>query len=149
MARILALLVICLVAGCVNTRPVEDGTQAPSPPSRAPATPAPSATAPAADLRLDLVADGLVAPVALVTPGGAGAPSFLVDQTGPVLMLRDGRLLDEPWLDLTDRLSRLDPEYDERGLLGLAFHPAFAQNGRVFVYTRRRPRTRTTTMTTS
>jgi glucose/arabinose dehydrogenase len=134
MARILALLVICLVAGCANTRPVEDGTRAPSPPSRAPATPAPSATAHAADLRLDLVADGLVAPVALVTPGGDGAPPFLADQTGPVLMLRDGRLLDEPWLDLTDRLARLDPEYDERGLLGIAFHPAFAQNGRVFAY---------------
>ena len=49
-------------------------------------------------------------------------------------MLRDGRLIDDPYLDLSDRLVRLNPEYDERGLLGLAFHPAFAQNGRLFVY---------------
>jgi glucose/arabinose dehydrogenase len=75
-----------------------------------------------------------VAPVALVSPGGPGDPSFLVDQTGPIRTLRDGQLLDGPWLDLTARLARLDPEYDERGLLALAFHPAYAQNGRFFVF---------------
>ena len=46
-------------------------------------------------------------------------------------MLRDGQLLDDPYLDLSDRLVRLNPEYDERGLLALAFHPAFAENGAV------------------
>ena len=75
-----------------------------------------------------------MAPVGLVTPGGDGAPSFVIDQTGLILMLRDGQLSDDPWLDLTDRIVRLDPEYDERGLLGLAFHPEFARNGRFFVY---------------
>ena len=75
-----------------------------------------------------------MAPVGLVSPGGEGDPSFVVDQTGLVLTLRDGQLLDDPYLDLSDRLVRLDSEYDERGLLGLAFHPAFARNGRLFVY---------------
>ena len=124
--------------GCAGTRPGEDATPPPSAASgaasRAPATPAASLPTAAADIRLDLVADGLVAPLGLVSPGGDGDASFVVDQTGLVRMLRDGQLLDDPYLDLSDRLVRLNPEYDERGLLALAFHPAFAQNGRLFVY---------------
>ena len=55
-----------------------------------------------------------------------------------------------PFLDLRDRVVPLMPDYDERGLLGLAFHPDFATNGRLFVYygapvrTRRSPASRTT-----
>ncbi|HSJ54794.1 MAG TPA: PQQ-dependent sugar dehydrogenase, partial [Anaerolineae bacterium] len=37
-------------------------------------------------------------------------------------------------LDLSDRMVELNPGYDERGLLGLAFHPDYANNGRFFVY---------------
>ena len=99
-----------------------------------PAATAEASTASAADIRLELIADGLVAPVGLVSPGGDGDPSFVFDQTGPIRMLRDSQLLGHLWLDLTDRLARLNPDYDERGLLGLAFHPDYAQNGRFFVY---------------
>ena len=42
-------------------------------------------------------------------------------------------LLPDPFLDLSDRVVDLDPSYDERGLLGLVFHPDFASNGRLFV----------------
>ena len=131
---LVVVLVVTQVA-CAGPQPSEVPAPSPSASSSAPpVTPSTSPSPPAADLHLDPVADGLVAPVGLVTPGGEGDASFVVDQTGPVLVLRDGQLLDEPWLDLTDRLARLDPEYDERGLLGLAFHPEFAENGRVFVY---------------
>jgi glucose/arabinose dehydrogenase len=132
MARVLAVVVIGLVAACADSTATPSVSRpASAPPASAP--PAASASPSAADLRLELVADGVVAPVGLVAPG-EGGPALVIDQTGPILVLRDGQLLDEPWLDLTDRLARLNPEYDERGLLGLAFHPAFAQNGRVFVY---------------
>jgi glucose/arabinose dehydrogenase len=127
-----SVVLVMSVVACAG--PSVDATPTPSVASATPAPQPASPSPPAADLRLELVADGLVAPVGLVTPGGEGGPTLVIDQTGPVLMLRDGQLLDEPWLDLTDRLARLNPEYDERGLLGLAFHPAFAQNGRVFVY---------------
>ena len=128
------VLVVSVVA-CAGPRPSVDATQTPSAAiGAAPASPPASPSPPASDLRLELVADGLVAPVGLLTPAGEGGPTLVIDQTGPILLLRDGQLLDAPWLDLTDRLARLNPEYDERGLLGLAFHPAFAQNGRVFVY---------------
>ena len=132
-----AAVVALSVVGCGG--PLPQATTTPSAAVGAPSTPSASPSGSVADLRLEPVADGLVAPVGLVSPGGEEDLSFVVDQTGLILMLRDGQLLDDPWLDLTDRLVRLDPEYDERGLVGLAFHPAFAQNGRFFVYYGTRP----------
>lgn len=131
MARhLVAIALVVLVGACAGPQPSIDAPSAPPAAGQAPATP----SGRAADVRLELIADGLVAPVALVSPGGVGDTSFVVDQTGQIFLLRDRQLQDGPWLDLTDRLVRLDPEYDERGLLGLAFHPEFAQNGRLFVY---------------
>src|SRR6185295_4397350 len=84
---------------------------------------------------LQLVADGLTAPLTLVAaPDGSGR-RFIVDQIGTIRILTaDGRLLERPFLNLRDRIVDLQRAYDERGLLGLAFHPGFATNGRFFVY---------------
>jgi glucose/arabinose dehydrogenase len=84
---------------------------------------------------LELLAEGLTSPVALVqAPDGTGR-LFVVDQVGQIRILTgEGVLLAEPFLDLSDRLVVLNPFFDERGLLGLAFHPQFATNGRFFVY---------------
>lgn len=62
---------------------------------------------------------------------------FVVEQAGQVwIMDEDGRTLDQPFLDinalLTDDTFR--GGYTERGLLSLAFHPQFAQNGALFIY---------------
>lgn len=83
---------------------------------------------------LELVADELTNPVALVeAPDGSGR-LFIVDQVGVIRVVRSDRAVEEPFLDLRDAVVPLMPEFDERGLLGLAFHPDFATNGRVFVY---------------
>src|SRR5918999_5492772 len=84
---------------------------------------------------LELVAEGFTAQVRVVAaPDGSGR-LFVVDQVGQIWVIaRDGTLLQEPFLDIADRLVDLRQTYDERGLLGLAFHPAYAQNGRFFVY---------------
>jgi hypothetical protein len=59
----------------------------------------------------------------------------VVDQVGLIQVLRpDGTLAPAPFLDLRSRIVALMPGYDERGLLGLAFHPNYASNGRFFVY---------------
>jgi hypothetical protein len=61
---------------------------------------------------------------------------FIVDQTGLVLLLKGGQVQATPFLDITGVISQLSPAfgsgphglnpgYDERGLLGLAFHPGF------------------------
>ncbi|MCL4534194.1 MAG: PQQ-dependent sugar dehydrogenase [Bacteroidetes bacterium] len=81
------------------------------------------------------VAEGLTAPVALVSPQDGTGRLFIVDQTGVIrVLMPDGELLEQAFLDLRQRMVRLNPLYDERGLLGLAFHPGFKDNGRFFVY---------------
>lgn len=83
---------------------------------------------------LQRVADGLTSPVALVEPNDGTGRLFIVDQVGLVRVLtaEDG-LIETPFLDLRSRLVALNTTYDERGLLSIAFHPAYAANGRFFV----------------
>jgi glucose/arabinose dehydrogenase len=84
---------------------------------------------------VELVAEGLTAPVALASPNDGSGRLFIVDQAGQVRILSsDGTLLPEPFLDLSGQIVPLRTDYDERGVLGLAFHPDYASNGRVFVY---------------
>src|SRR5690606_22710196 len=49
---------------------------------------------------------------------------------------QQGQREEQPFLDITDRVVELNARYDERGLLGFAFHPGFAENGRAFAYYR-------------
>ena len=80
------------------------------------------------DARLERVAGDFAAPL-LVTAAPDGERILVVERPGRVWALRDGVRAPEPWLDVSDRIS----EGGERGLLGLAFHPDFAENGRIFV----------------
>ncbi len=85
-------------------------------------------------LSLELVADGFVSPVALTGIQGDDR-LFVVDRVGQVWVVSQaGERSAEPFLDIADRLVELTPGYDERGLLGFAFHPDFANNGRAFAY---------------
>jgi glucose/arabinose dehydrogenase len=84
---------------------------------------------------LELVAEGLNAPVDLMSAGDGSGRLFIVDQIGLVRVLTaQGDLVDEPFLDIRDRVIGLRPGYDERGLLGLAFHPDYEENGFFYVY---------------
>ena len=58
---------------------------------------------------------------------------FILSQKGKILILKGGALLDKPFLDLSGIVVQ-PTNQDERGLLGLAFHPDYAKNGRFFVY---------------
>ncbi len=90
---------------------------------------------PPAVVGLERVAGGLTAPMMLIEPDDGSGRRCIVDQTGLVRVLApSGALLEEPFLDLRDRLVKLNPRYDERGLLSLAFHPGYAENGRFFVF---------------
>ena len=94
---------------------------------------APAQAGPAVGVRL--VAGGLTSPVALVPAADGSGRRFVVDQAGTVRVLTaDGTLLSQPFLDVRSRMIPLMPDYDERGLLGFAFHPGYAGNGRFFVY---------------
>lgn len=85
---------------------------------------------------LETVAENLTAPVDLDQPVG-DERRFVVDQPGQIYVLEDDELQEEPFLDIEDRIPQLGIEngegFDERGVLGLAFHPEFEDNGRFFV----------------
>jgi hypothetical protein len=71
----------------------------------------------------------------IASPGDGTGRIFVVDQIGLVRTITaEGRLLDEPFLDLRDRMVRLNAGYDERGLLSIAFHPDFRNTSRVFAF---------------
>ena len=84
---------------------------------------------------LELVAENFTAPIALVSPDDGTGRRFIADQIGVIRILtQDGQILSEPFLNLSSKIVNLRPQYDERGLLGLAFHPNFKQNGLFYVY---------------
>ncbi|HKQ49774.1 MAG TPA: PQQ-dependent sugar dehydrogenase [Phycisphaerae bacterium] len=96
-----------------------------------PAPPPPTAD----NIGLQLVADGLTAPVDLAAPPDGSGRLFVVDQPGRIRVIdAGGGLLPTPFLDVADRVVSLSAAYDERGLLGMAFHPDYASNGRFFVF---------------
>ena len=69
----------------------------------------------------------------LVATGEGPRQLFVVEQAGVIRVVRNGAVAATPFLDL----RALVASGGERGLLGLALHPSFAQNGRFFVdYTR-------------
>jgi glucose/arabinose dehydrogenase len=85
--------------------------------------------APLLGLDLVTVADGLVQPTLLLSPPNDDR-RFVGERTGVISVLNDDASL-SPFLDLRDRVNSGGIE---QGLLGMAFHPDFAANGRFFVY---------------
>ncbi len=80
------------------------------------------------------VASGLKRPLFLCSPPGDLERLFIVQQGGRIAILRGGKILPRPFLDLSSKIS----SGGERGLLGLAFHPGYRKNGFFFVnYTER------------
>jgi len=84
-------------------------------------------------VRVQPVATGAAAPVDLQHAGDGSSRLFVVEQGGTIRILRDGALGATPFLDIRSLVAT----GGERGLLGLAFHPRFAQNHTFYVnYTR-------------
>jgi glucose/arabinose dehydrogenase len=111
------LLGLALVGCDGNDSPTEPGDPPPEPPPLE-----------EADLVLTQVASGLDRPLDLTAPPG-DPRLFVAEQTGAIRIIRDGGVEPTPFLDLGDRTQG----QGERGLLGLAFHPDYEENGRFFV----------------
>ncbi len=92
-----------------------------------------AAGAEASSVGVEVVAEGLRAPIFLVeAPAGEG-PLLVGDQIGLVLAMDRATGALAPFLDIRERVVDLLPAFDERGLWSLAFHPDYAANGRLFV----------------
>lgn len=110
------LLLAILLAGGLAPVAAQGGTPA--------ATPQPPGA------RLEQVADGLIDPVAVRDPNDGSGRLFVVEKIGRVRIVRDGTLLERPFLDVTGTVTSA---YTEQGLFDIAFHPDFRENGVFYV----------------
>jgi glucose/arabinose dehydrogenase len=143
-------LVIVACAGPTSVPPIVVAPTAPPTPTEAPTfaavpTPLPALPSPTSVQTLPdastaswvPVVSGLRQPVDLQHAGDGRL--FVVERPGLIRILRAGQLEPDPFLDLRDRVGAGG---SEQGLLGLAFHPRFAENGYVYVdYTDQRGNT--------
>jgi len=97
----------------------------PSPLADASATPGLSS----ADISLTSIATGLSDPVLVTSAKDGRDRLFIVEQTGRILVRKNGVVLSRALLDLTGSVAL----GGEQGLLGLAFHPSYATNRKFYV----------------
>ena len=81
----------------------------------------------------------LVAPVGLANAADGSGRLFAIDQRGAIQILQGGSLLPTAFLDIGAKLVGQRAGFDERGLLGLAFHPQYGTvgtggEGKFYVY---------------
>jgi glucose/arabinose dehydrogenase len=93
------------------------------------------------EVDIQLIADNLVSPIGLVAVPDNSKRLFVIDQIGKVWVIdKNGNKLTTPFIDVSSKLITLSAAYDERGLLGLAFHPEFENNGLFYIYYQLPPR---------
>jgi glucose/arabinose dehydrogenase len=78
---------------------------------------------------LSTFVEGFDRPLFMADANDGSGRFFVVEQGGLIRIVVGGQILDEPWLDLSDQVT----SGGEQGLLGLALHPEFAENGIAFV----------------
>jgi glucose/arabinose dehydrogenase len=156
MKRVLLVLLAFSLAACLPTTPPpptpvpasptatsgEPSTVIPPPTNTAtalpptetptlPPTPPEATTFPNPDAYTwETVVSGLDRPVDLKYAPDNSGRMFIVEKVGRILILQDGKQVGSPFLDISDRVGSGG---SEQGLLGLAFHPHYAENGFFFV----------------
>lgn len=113
-------IIFALCCGMIGSVTVAATTPTPSP-----TPPLPLIRKGSIALKLKQVVTGVTAPLEVTSAADGTGRLFVVQQTGQIRILKGGRLQSLPFLDVANRLVALTPEYDERGLLGFAFHPDF------------------------
>jgi glucose/arabinose dehydrogenase len=156
MKRLLILLILPILACGGSTKPVSPTITPLAPPTVAPAISSPQGTQidspPAPDLATlpptvtsvpnasgfpnvanyewNLIASGLNRPVDIQAANDGSGRLFIIEKYGVIRIYENGQLLDAPFLNISDRVN---DSSNEMGLLGLAFHPEFEQNGFFYV----------------
>jgi glucose/arabinose dehydrogenase len=83
------------------------------------------------DLELELFAEGVIQPTDMVAATDGTDRLFVVSRIGTIHVIEDGELREEPFLDLREQIEH---EMVEQGMLSMALHPDFAENGYFYVY---------------
>jgi glucose/arabinose dehydrogenase len=89
----------------------------------------PSAQA-AGTLHLRPFVSGLDSPVYVTATRGEPSNLYVVEQSGVIRVIQNGKLRAQPFLDIHSRVRA----GGEQGLLSMAFDPGYAKNHRFFVY---------------
>jgi glucose/arabinose dehydrogenase len=76
------------------------------------------------------IAADITRPILVTHAGDGSGRLFIVSQDGQILIMQNGQVLETPFLDVSETISR---DASERGLLGLAFHPDYEENGQFFI----------------
>lgn len=136
-----------------SSPPAGDGATATAPPQPSPTGGEAAPTQPAAEtapspaqnaaslpdasqLAWTEVVSGLARPLDLAHSGDGSGRLFVLEQVGVIRIIQNDQLLPEPFLDIRDRVGATS---NEQGLLGIAFHPQYPQNGYFYLnYTDRR-----------
>jgi glucose/arabinose dehydrogenase len=90
---------------------------------------APSSRQRPSQLRIVQIASGLDSPLHLASTRSEPNRLYVVEQAGRIVVIEDGRVRDEPFLDIDERVR----SGGEQGLLSVAFHPNYAANRRFYV----------------
>jgi glucose/arabinose dehydrogenase len=85
---------------------------------------------PWADLQLIPYESGFDLPVYLTSARDGSGRTFVVEKAGRIKVVKDGKVQGEPFLNIVDKVRSKE---SERGLLSVAFHPRYRENGRFFV----------------
>jgi glucose/arabinose dehydrogenase len=151
MRRSLLLLIIPLLVACGSpgtpavstphlaadpetTTPALTETVLPIPPTETEAPPPTAIPIPSfpdpANFTWATLAGGVRRPVDIQNAGDGSGRLFILEQSGRILLFQGGEILSTPFLDITGQVGSSG---NEQGLLGLAFHPDYPENGLFFV----------------
>ena len=89
-----------------------------------------SVSAADAQVKAALYAEGFVQPLAFVQDPSNRTIQYVVEKGGHIRVIRDGEVLPDDFLDISDQVAT----ESELGLLGLAFSPNYANDGRFWVF---------------
>ena len=99
-------------------------------PSQGTPAPGPADAGPNANINLTLIASGLTRPVYVTAAPRERDRIFIVEKRGRIRIYKNGSLLPTSFLDVSTLVSY----GNEQGLLSVAFHPNYANNGYFYVY---------------
>ncbi|PMP74136.1 MAG: glucose dehydrogenase, partial [Roseiflexus castenholzii] len=117
------------VAG-TPAQPPAAPTSVPTQPLPAPAQPELPTASQMPQIALQQIVEGFDRPLHITHAGDGSGRLFVVEKVGRIRIVRNGQALPEPFLDITDRVGA---RANEQGLLSVAFHPRYRENGWLFV----------------
>src|SRR3954470_428949 len=85
--------------------------------------------------QLKQIADGFTSPLNVISLNDNSGRLLIGDQIGVIKILnKDGTVAEKPFADLREKMVKLPPSFDERGLLGIALHPKFRSNQKLYIF---------------